>query len=205
MKQPLASGEFPQTSGAGDNYSFLYENRGGYELGVNERDDRSLVEKIMMPHDEFENIVRGSLGQGALHQSAYHGSPHRLDKFSLGAIGTGEEGNQAHGWRLYFAGDKTTSEKYRKGLGVNITLDGKPFYDGVKGRLESSTGNRMANDELLAANGNIDAPWPRRGKTLTRQCSHEIVRSFILWHGSLVFNRKRGTHAHRGPQAARYF
>ena len=42
-------------------------------------------------------------------------------------------------------------------------------------------------------------------KLTARQCSHEIVRNFILWHGSLVFNRKRGTHAHRGPQAARYF
>ncbi|WP_298035055.1 hypothetical protein [uncultured Desulfovibrio sp.] len=37
------------------------------------------------------------------------------------------------------------------------------------------------------------------------QCSHKIVRNFILWHGSLVFNRKQGTHAHRGPQTARYF
>ena len=88
-------------------------------------------------------------------QSAYHGTPHRFNEFSLDAIGTGE-GAQAHGWGLYFAQDKTTGERYKTGLGVNITLDGKSFYDGVRGRLESSTGNRIADDTLLAFNGNID-------------------------------------------------
>lgn len=89
------------------------------------------------------------------YQTAYHGTPHRFDAFSLDAIGTGE-GNQAHGWGLYFAKERGTSERYKTGLGVNIILDGKPFYDGVRGRLESSTGNRIADDTLLAFNGNID-------------------------------------------------
>lgn len=43
-----------------------------------------------------------------LFQSAYHGTPHRFDEFSLDAIGTGE-GAQAHGWGLYFAGDNRHS------------------------------------------------------------------------------------------------
>lgn len=90
-----------------------------------------------------------------LFQAAFHGTPHRFDRFNLDAIGTGE-GNQAHGWGLYFAQEKGTSEKYKTGLGVNITLDGKAFYDGVRGRLESSTGNKFADDTLLAFNGNID-------------------------------------------------
>ncbi len=90
-----------------------------------------------------------------LFQAAFHGTPHRFDRFSLDAIGTGE-GNQAHGWGLYFAKDREASEKYKNGLGVNITLDGKSFYDGVRGRLESSTGNKFADDTLLAFNGNID-------------------------------------------------
>ena len=47
-----------------------------------------------------------------LFQSAYHGSPHRFDTFSTDNIGTGE-GAQAHGWGLYFAGDKETVEGYR--------------------------------------------------------------------------------------------
>ena len=48
-------------------------------------------------------------------QSAYHGTPHRFDEFSLDNIGTGE-GAQAHGWGLYFAEDKEVSENYRIGL-----------------------------------------------------------------------------------------
>lgn len=50
-----------------------------------------------------------------LNQSAYHGSPHRFDEFSLDAIGTGE-GAQAYGWGLYFAGKKEVAEWYRKNL-----------------------------------------------------------------------------------------
>ncbi|MGE9986007.1 hypothetical protein ACQRA4_10130, partial [Desulfovibrio sp. SGI.169] len=106
------------------------------------------------------NILRDKLGVNdgsgqVLFQTAWHGTPHRFDEFSLDAIGTGE-GNQAHGWGLYFAQKRGTSERYKTDLGVNITLDGKPFYDGVKGTLESSTGNKIADDELLASIGNID-------------------------------------------------
>lgn len=64
-------------------------------------------------------------------QSAYHGSPHKFDEFSLDAIGTGE-GNQAHGWGLYFAGNKEVSENYRKVLSSpkrNMTYDGVKIKD----------------------------------------------------------------------------
>jgi len=49
------------------------------------------------------------------YQAAYHGTPHRFDTFSTDKIGTGE-GAQAHGWGLYFAENKDTSEKYRQAL-----------------------------------------------------------------------------------------
>lgn len=64
------------------------------------------------------------------YQSAYHGSPHKFDEFSLDAIGTGE-GAQAHGWGLYFASDKNVSENYRKKLAqapVNIHPLYKQLY-----------------------------------------------------------------------------
>jgi hypothetical protein len=38
--------------------------------------------------------------QGIDYQSAWHGSPHTFDEFSLDAIGSGE-GNQIHGWGIY--------------------------------------------------------------------------------------------------------
>lgn len=48
-------------------------------------------------------------------QTAYHGTPHKFENFSLEHIGTGE-GAQAHGWGLYFAQDRKVSEDYRNRL-----------------------------------------------------------------------------------------
>ena len=62
----------------------------------------------------FNNIITEN-GE-VYNQSAYHGTPHSFERFDLGAIGTGE-GNQAHGWGLYFAADKKIAdERYRKRL-----------------------------------------------------------------------------------------
>lgn len=47
--------------------------------------------------------------------SAHHGTPHKVDKFSIDKIGTGE-GAQAFGWGLYFAEGKEVAEQYRKNL-----------------------------------------------------------------------------------------
>lgn len=49
------------------------------------------------------------------YQAAWHGSPHDFNEFDLGAIGSGE-GNQAHGWGLYFAKDKKVSKLYKEVL-----------------------------------------------------------------------------------------
>ena len=53
------------------------------------------------------------------YQAAWHGSPHDFDEFDLGAIGTGE-GNQAHGWGLYFAKKKSVSRNYQKELSKRL-------------------------------------------------------------------------------------
>lgn len=60
----------------------------------------------------------GTTAGTSFDQTAYHGTPHRFDEFSLDAIGTGE-GAQAHGWGLYFAQNRETSEGYRKKLVEN--------------------------------------------------------------------------------------
>ena len=86
---------------------------GGMELAVPEALSKSAPEKF--------------------NQSVYHGSPHRFDKFSLSAMGTGE-GAQAFGWGMYFAGKKSVAEYYRDTLSkenkgnlyqVNIPDDNK--------------------------------------------------------------------------------
>ena len=63
--------------------------------------------------------------------TAWHGSPHRFDKFSTEAIGTGE-GAQAFGHGLYFSGNKAVADWYRHKLtggiltgSVDVTVRGK--------------------------------------------------------------------------------
>ena len=65
-------------------------------------------------------------------QSAYHGTPHRFDEFSLDNIGTGE-GAQAHGWGLYFAENREVSEEYRERLSrAKVFYGGKEITDNTK-------------------------------------------------------------------------
>ena len=66
---------------------------------------------------DYLNTVRFDInaklnGKDGYAQVAWHGSPHDFDEFDLGAIGSGE-GNQAHGWGLYFAKDKKVSKLYK--------------------------------------------------------------------------------------------
>jgi len=85
-------------------------------------------------YSESENIY---------YQSAFAGSRVDYDRPSLEAIGSGE-GNQAHGWGLYYALDRDVAEGYRersysqhKWAGVQsldqefgeIKVNGKPFLD----------------------------------------------------------------------------
>jgi hypothetical protein len=66
---------------------------------------------------QFGDVVITAPGvskQGAL--TAYHGTPHEVDQFSLDRIGTGE-GAQVYGWGLYFAQNIKVAKQYKKDIG----------------------------------------------------------------------------------------
>ena len=66
----------------------------------------------------------------AFEQRAWHGSPYDFDSFDLGYIGAGE-GDQVHGWGLYFAKDKKISEAYKDIFGykdIKANVDGKTYH-----------------------------------------------------------------------------
>ena len=72
---------------------------------------------------DYLNTVRFDVnaklkGRDGYAQIAWHGSPHDFDEFDLGAIGSGE-GNQAHGWGLYFAKNKEVAQAYKDVLGID--------------------------------------------------------------------------------------
>ena len=81
---------------------------------------------------------------------AYHGTPHKVDKFTTAKIGTGE-GAQAYGWGLYFAESREVGEGYRDKLAqwTLLTSDGKIYDD----RKELKNLNVRA---VLNKNGSID-------------------------------------------------
>lgn len=75
----------------------------------------TIYEMMKNVNDRHGNPYIDTQGNPVYHQSAWHGSPHDFDEFDLGAIGTGE-GNQVHGWGLYFAKDKKVSKQYKDAL-----------------------------------------------------------------------------------------
>ena len=77
---------------------------------------RSFINSIPNEND-LDNLRKKHNYQ--YYQAAWHGSPHDFDTFDLGAIGTGE-GNQAHGWGLYFAKKKSVSRNYQKELSKRL-------------------------------------------------------------------------------------
>lgn len=64
-------------------------------------------------------------------QPAYHGTPHKFDKFTTEHMGSGE-GAQAYGWGLYFAGSKEVGKFYKEKLGSStFQYDGKAIKHGT--------------------------------------------------------------------------
>lgn len=86
-------------------------------------------------------------------QAAWHGSPHNFDEFDLGAIGSGE-GNQAHGWGLYFAKNKKIAENYRDILGANsieiVTEETKYKINEDADWYDDKTGNIISDENPLS-------------------------------------------------------
>ena len=78
----------------------------------------TIYEMMKNVNDRHGNPYIDAQGNPVYHQSAWHGSPHDFDTFDLGAIGTGE-GNQAHGWGLYFAKNKEIAQAYKDVLGID--------------------------------------------------------------------------------------
>jgi GGDEF domain-containing protein len=101
-------------------------------------------------------VAAAPLGQAVrLPQAAYHGSPHKFDRFTLEHMGTGE-GMQAFGWGLYFAGEKEVAEYYRKALA--------PGFGETKGQLYRV--NIPEDAELLSFEKTIAEQSPEIQKKL---------------------------------------
>jgi hypothetical protein len=87
---------------------------------------------------------------------AYHGSPHKFDKFDISKIGSGE-GAQAYGHGLYFAESPKVAEEYQKKLsGDQVLFKGSPLPESTDDALNPKAfmarwalGNKMSGDALI--------------------------------------------------------
>jgi hypothetical protein len=110
--------------------------------------------------------------------TAYHGTPHEVDRFSTEHIGTGE-GAQAYGWGLYFAGRKEVAEWYRKKLASDelwssrFTRDGETLVGREALREYFKPGRRINGyagiDEVIAFNEGENFNWSVKVKSVEDQ------------------------------------
>lgn len=132
-------------NGQGKNIGYNEENA-GKTSGINNRTTQTSDIWSNKTSNDKSFEQNQEIDDDLLFQSAYHGTPHNFDEFSLDAIGTGE-GAQAHGWGLYFAENKEISDNYREKL-TNykkrnniqslddeydyLLIDGKPILENYK-------------------------------------------------------------------------
>lgn len=91
--------------------------RNGLQLPYQVNQSSGYFNKSIPNENDLSNYRNAN--SNIFYQAAWHGSPHDFDTFDLGAIGTGE-GNQAHGWGLYFAKKKSVSRNYQKELSKRL-------------------------------------------------------------------------------------
>lgn len=99
------------------------------------RDEERPMPAVAEVQDEFRltsQVEKRKTIQRSFFQSAWHGTPHMFEEFSLHAIGSGE-GAQAYGWGLYFASRREVAEHYR-----NYLSERTPLFEGVAPDEENS-------------------------------------------------------------------
>ena len=113
----------------------------------------------------FPSEDGGAVGPATFSLEAFHGTPHKVDKFSTEKIGTGE-GLQAYGFGLYFAQNKSVAVSYQRGLSANkSTIDGKD----VPSDWQDIDGLGMLSGAALrAANGDKDKALERLRSKMAR-------------------------------------
>ena len=94
------------------------------------RTRRSMTTYVAFAPNQIKSIFnRGTFDadeDSILKMVAWHGSPHRFDKFSTEKIGTGE-GNQAYGHGLYFSDKEAIADYYKENLTRSLDIPPNPF------------------------------------------------------------------------------
>ena len=114
-------------------------------------------------YEQRISVVRLGMPGQRLEQSAFHGSPHRFDRFDVSKIGTGQ-GAQAYGWGLYFAGKREVAEYYRESSSDYEPVVGGERIEVERGSVEDAAVEWMAD----AVDAQSSAPYQHAAQRLQR-------------------------------------
>jgi hypothetical protein len=89
-------------------------------------DDPSTVAAANREQERMTAALMGT-APGFVGMTAWHGSPHKFDRFDSSKIGTGE-GAQAYGHGLYLAESPEVAQQYAKTNPAVFSADGKSFF-----------------------------------------------------------------------------
>jgi len=105
---------------------------------------------------------------------AYHGTPHKVDKFAMSKIGTGE-GAQAYGHGLYFAENPNVAVDYQEKLASTGLKTGK----GERFEPHDNLEHINVRAKLQKANGDIDAVLPELRKMLSESTAPQATKDML--------------------------
>jgi hypothetical protein len=137
-------------------------------------------EGLVGGQDEPEEYQDGGLIRRGIR--AFHGSPHRFDRFDLSKVGSGE-GMQAYGHGLYFAEDEAIARHYRNRLSRQGSEDGLLIDGAPVGRLRADNPGdsawQMALDQADRATPSwaSDVDAPEAARTRIDQAARDFLDS----------------------------
>jgi hypothetical protein len=100
--------------------------------------------------------------------TAYHGSPHKFDKFTTDKMGTGE-GVQAFGWGLYFTDLKSIAQQYARNLS-------KPNYNKIQQRLLNSGEKENVKNDIIDFSEYYDYDYNKVVDALRKNENEDAVK-----------------------------
>ena len=123
-------------------------------------------------------------GMAPIGMTAWHGSPHKFDKFSMDKIGTGE-GAQAYGHGLYLAEAPEVAQAYANKL---TTVNGQAVSDQLDGRVrylnmlkqQAADGDVNAAKNVPVIEKSI-AELKNQGSLYKTDIPDEAVARFLDW------------------------
>jgi hypothetical protein len=151
--------------------------------------------KLGFPEEVAKRMAAGGVAAAAATQSddaeagfvtrggktlleAWHGSPHKFDRFSMDQIGTGE-GAQAYGHGLYFADSEDVAKGYREALTQpRIETNGKAVPSPYTSDILETFSDEVAEETVIQAESWADL-FELQAEAVGKPINREVLDDWI--------------------------